>query len=37
VTGRGTLSPAPADAEITTAPTAPAERRTDDYRRQLPR
>jgi X-Pro dipeptidyl-peptidase len=37
VTGRATLSPAPAGAEITTAPAAPAERRTDDYRRQLPR
>jgi X-Pro dipeptidyl-peptidase len=37
VTGRATLSPGPADAQITTAPAAPADRRSDDHRRHLPR
>jgi X-Pro dipeptidyl-peptidase len=37
VTGRATLSPAPAGAEITTAPVAPADRTAHpDHRRQLP-
>ena len=37
VTGRATLRPAPAGAEITTAPVHPAERRSPPRRLQLPR
>ena len=36
VTGRATLTPAPAGATVTTAPVAPAERRAPADRRQLP-